>query len=141
MINVEPIVFTAIYKAVKEKYPNASLTSIPLNMPKEFPCVSVVEIDNYTYTPSQDDENQEHHANVTYEINVYTDKEDTNKEEAKEIMGIVDNEMQNMKFTRMSMLPTPNLDRTKYRITARYRAVVSEPTIIDGEEKYFIYRK
>lgn len=141
MINIESMVFTAIYNAVMTKAPNAYVTSKADNIPPSFPCVSVAEIDNYTYTRTQDDSLKEHHATVSYEVDVYSTLDDGNKEEAREIMGIVDEAMQELKFTRLSMMRTPTLDRTKYRLTARYRAVVEEPKLIDGKTIYQMYRR
>lgn len=141
MINIESMVFTAVYKAVMEKFPKAYVTGESENAPSAFPCVSVVEVDNYTYTRSQDDSMQEHHANLTYEVNVYSNLGDKNKEEAKSIMSVVDEAMQNMKFTRQSMMITPNLDRTKYRLTARYRVIVAEGEELNGKTIYKMYRK
>lgn len=141
MIDIENMVFTAVYNAVIAVYSNAYITSTYESIPQKFPCVHIAEIDNYAYTRSQDEQLKEHNANVTYEVNIYSNLANKNKEEAKKIMSIVDETMQNLKFTRQMMSPTPNFDRTKYRITARYRAVVAEPKTINGKKVYQMYRK
>ena len=62
-----------------------------------------------------------------YELNVYSNKAAGKKAECKHIAAVVDAEMAAMGFTRMMLNPIPNMDdATIYRITGRYRAVVSK---------------
>lgn len=117
MIDIMPIVFTTIYNAL----PNVNVTNVEQFVEEDFPCVTVQEIANITYAQSQDDSLQEHQARVSYAINVYSTESDT---EARTLMKTVDTLMQNMKFTRTQMRPTPNIDHTIHRYTATYEAIV-----------------
>lgn len=141
MIYVERAIVDAVYTAVKTKYPKADIVSEYVDMPSAFPCVSIIEVDNYTYTKTQDDVLSEHHAKIAYEVNVYSNKTNDKKTEANEVMGIVDTTLQNLKFTRTLKEPIPNKDKTIYRIVARYEAVIGEGKTINGKTVHQMYRK
>lgn len=141
MINIENYVLTQIKNSLAVSYPTATVQSEFLRVPSSFPCVTVSEDDNATYVDSQDTALQEHHATVMYAINIFSDLNSGAKKEAKQILGLVDTIMQNMKFTRVSMLPTPNVDPTIYRITARYSAVVEEGIAVGNNIVHQMYRR
>lgn len=126
MIDVENMVVDAVYQAVKTQYPNAEVTSEYKDIPSSFPCVSIMEEDNYTLKRTQDNDLHEHHANVFYSVNVYSNKKNGKKAEARAIINIVDNTLQSIKFTRTFMSPIKNIDPSIYRITARYEAIIEE---------------
>lgn len=133
MIDAESTIFSRIAMAFTESYPNGSRYGEPVDTPAKFPCLTLIEIDNSTYQNSQDISILEHHATITYEVNVYSNKVSGSKQECKEILSLVDEEMQQMGFTRLFCNQTKNLDSKIYRVTARYRGVISED--------YRIYRK
>ena len=142
MIDVENLVIDTISKALEASaYSNTLLVSDYTDTPSSFPCVSVIESDNYTYQRTQDNDLKEHHTNVMYEVNVYSNKTSGSKTEAKKILEIVDSAFQNIKFTRTIKQPIPNKDKTIYRIVARYTAVIGEAQTIDGNEVYQVYRR
>ena len=74
-----------------------------------------------------------------YEINVYSNKGNTKKSQAKEISNMIDGMMTDMLFTRTFRGQTPNIDRSIYRITMRYQAVVREAVEKDGKQYYVIH--
>ena len=127
MIDIENKVINDVFAAVRSSYSGASCYGEYVATPASFPCVTLYEADNTTYRQSQDDALQEHQAHVMYECNVYSDKTVGKKAEARAIAKLVDTAMQNMKFTRTFYQPLPNLDRTIFRITMRWEAVVGEP--------------
>ena len=136
MIDIENKVIDTVYKAViaafpPAQYPNLSFYSEPIDAPTSFPCVVIAEEDNYTYRQTQDGELNEHNAVVMYSVNVFSNKQDGHKAEAKKILATVDTAMQSMLFTRLMTSPIPNVDRTIYRIAARYTALVGRP-VKDG---------
>lgn len=141
MIDIENYVITEVKTALSSTYPEASVYGVYVEAPSAFPCVCIVEDDNYTYTQSQDNDLVEHQANVMYSVNVYSNKKTGAKEEAKGIFDVVDLTLQNMKFTRKVRTQVPNVDRTIYRVTGRYYAVVQEPQTEGGKTVYQIYRK
>ena len=149
MIDIENKVYTTVANAVWTSYPSMSVSGSYTEIPSSFPFVSIVEVGNTTYRPSQDNQLLEHHARLLYEINVYSDKTDTRKATAKSIAAIIDTAMQNMKFTRVYMQPTPNVDTSIYRIVLRYEAIVQEGVTttetVDGQTvtntTYQMYRR
>ena len=99
--------------------------------PPAFPAVSLVEMDNTQHTSTQTSSEMENHADVMYEVNVYSNKKVGKKSECKKIIALIDKEMTAMGFTRTMLQPIPNMDdATIYRMVARYKAIVSKENVI-----------
>ena len=141
MIDIENKVLSVVREAVLAQYPTASVYGEYVEVPESFPCVTVTEDTNYTYVYTKDEQLAEHHAEVQYAVNVYINKQTGAKLEAKAIMNIADNAMQSMKFWRTMTRQVPNVDRTIYRLIARYRAVVGEPTQVGDDLVFHMYQK
>ena len=105
MIDVENEVFTNVKTALTEQFPNISVEGVTNNSPSKFPFVCIEETDNYSYTSTRDTNSNENHATV-------------------------DTVMLGLGFTRNAKTPINLDDATKYRIFARYTAVVSRTDII-----------
>lgn len=102
----------------------------PILTEDQFPHLSVVESDNYTYRRTITRRGEEH-AGKLFTINVYSNSEHGRRAEAERISAIVDDEMLVMGFTRTAMTPMSNLhNATVYRITARYTGAVSKGGIV-----------
>ena len=126
MIDIENAVFNRVVVRVQEAFPDIFMTGEYVNSPASFPAVSLVETDNSTRTETIDSGSNENHANVMYEVNVYSNKETGKKSECKANIALIDEEMLAMGFSRSTLTPVPNeYDSTIYRMVARYRAVVS----------------
>lgn len=125
MIDCESTIFARVAASFSASYPDASRYGEPVDTPAKFPCLTMVEIDNATYQQSLDASMSEHHATLTYEVNIYSNKISGAKQECKAIMELVDYEMQQMGFVRLFCNQTKNMDKRIYRITARYRGVIS----------------
>ena len=83
-------------------------------------------MDNSTRADTIDSGSGENHANVMYEVNVYSNKTSGKKSECKAIIALIDEEMLAMGFSRVSLTPVPNeYDSSIYRMVGRYRATVS----------------
>lgn len=126
MIDVEAAVFNRVAEKFDIAYPNGTRVSEPIDAPASFPCMSLVEADNATYTGSLDSAMTEHDAWLMYELNVYSNLASGAKQQCKEIIALVDDELLAMGFTRTFCHQTKNADTKIYRMTARYRAVISE---------------
>lgn len=133
MIDAEPMVYTRVATRFKEAYPNGISYNEHNDSPAKFPCLTCEKIDSYTYDGSLDSEMREHHSWETYRINAYSNKVSTAKTECKAIMDLASDEMISMGFTRIYCVPTKNVDTKIYRMTAEFRAVISED--------YRVYRK
>ena len=127
MINIETELFNDVAMEVREYYPNIYMTGEYVKSPPSFPAASLVEMDNTVYENSQTSSENENHATLMYEVNVYSNKTKGKKTECKEIISLIDAEMTSLGFSRIMLQPIPNMDdATIYRMTARYRAVVSK---------------
>ena len=130
MIDVENSVFTAVKAALTKQFPNITVESVTTYSPSKFPFVCIEEADNYSYLPTRDTSSNENHATVVFEVNAYSNKATKKKSECKAIAVAVDEVMIGLGFTRNTKTPI-NLDEaTKYRIFARYTAVVSKTNTI-----------
>lgn len=128
MIDIENLVFKTVKEAAVNCDSNVAVYADYINAPEHFPCVYVTEDSNITYEPSLDAEHKEHHAKLMYAINIYADNAGNKKSVAKKLLDAVDNAMIFMGFTRITCNRLPNEDRTIYRISARYQAIVEEET-------------
>ena len=127
MINIEEEVFNDVATEVRAKFSDVCMVGEYVKSPSTFPCVSLVEQDNYVYTKTQTSLSDENHCQVMYEVNVYSNKTVGKKTECKNIMALIDNAMLKKGFTRTMMQPIPNIDdATIYRMVARYSGVVSK---------------
>lgn len=127
MIDIESKVFSSIATALRAQFSGIYVYGEYVKSPSSFPCVSFVEMDNYPVVQTQDSTNLENHANVLYEVNIYSNKKSGKKTECRTIAAFVDSEMQKLGFTRLMLNPIPNVDdATIYRMVGRYKAVVSK---------------
>lgn len=126
MINIENEVFNRVNTRVREVFTDIFMVGEYVMSPPYFPAVSLVEMDNATRIETIDSGSNENHANVMFEVNVYSNKTAGKKSECREILALIDEEMLAMGFSRVTMTPVPNeYDSTIYRMVGRYRAAVS----------------
>ena len=126
MIDIENEVFDRVATRVREQFPNIFMVGEYVKSPSSFPAVSLMEMDNSIRESTVDSGSNENHANVMYEVNVYSNKTTGKKSECKNIIALIDQEMIAMGFVRSTLTPVPNeYDSTIYRMVGRYRATVS----------------
>lgn len=131
MIDVENLVFTKIATALREAYSDIYVVGEYVNAPSKFPAVYIIEMDNSVKRSTQSSGSLENHADVMYEVDVYSSKQKGKKAECKAIAALVDEKFMQMGFTRTFLQPIPNAnDATIYRITGRYRAVVGKDNLV-----------
>ena len=131
MSDLESPLFTEIATALRSAYAGITVYGEYVPAPAGFPSVSIVEMDNATFLPTWSNRSIEGYAEVMYEVNVYSNRTKGKKAEAKAIMATVDGLLQPYGFERMFCQPIQNMnDATIYRMTARYRAVVSDDLTI-----------
>lgn len=131
MIDIENEVFTIIAGKLRAEFPGIFVTGEFVKAPSSFPCVSLMEMSNSAYRRTMTNVCSENHVTVMYELNVYSNKTTGKKSECKRIAAVVDEAMQHLGFNRSFLNPIPNMeDATIYRISARYRAVVSKDKVI-----------
>ena len=130
MNTIENDVFTAVYNRIQSVYGanTVYVTGEYTPTPPSFPCVFVFESDNSNI--GFDGCNHEIVTGVMYTVEVYSNKQNGKKTEAKDIMTTVDSVLTPLGFTRTMMQQIPNLsDATIFRLTARYSASVINNTI------------
>lgn len=125
MIDVENEVFDRIAKTLRSDFPGIAVKSTLDLSPSVFPCACVEQINNLAYRKTRDTGSNENHADVTFEVNVYSNAHNA-KSECKAIIAVVDDQFDRMGFTRTSCIPVKMDDGTKYRLRAAYRAVISK---------------
>ena len=126
MINVENEIFDTIAKAVRRAHPSVFISGEYIRTPSKFPFVSLIEMSNTAYDKTQTSGSLENHASLMYEVNIYSNKTSGKKSECKAIATLIDNEFATLGFSRTMLQPIPNMDdATIYRMTGRYRGVVS----------------
>ena len=131
MINIENDIFNQVSTKVRDKYTDIYMSGEYVKSPPSFPAVSLVEMDNTTYSLTQTSCDNENHATVMFEVNVYSNKVRGKKSECKAIISLIDDEMIRLGFTRTMLQPIPNMDdATIYRMTARYTAIISKDKTI-----------
>ena len=131
MIDFENEIFSIIANAVRTAYPGVYVVGEYVKSPPRFPYVSIIEQDNSVYDKTQTSGDLENHASVMYEINVYSNKKSGKKSECKAIASLIDDEFATLGLSRTMLQPIPNMDdATIYRITGRYRGVVSKEKVI-----------
>ena len=131
MIDIENEIFKIVSQKVREEYPDIYMTGEYVKSPPSFPSVFLLEKDNTMYQSTQTSCDNENHATVMYEVDVYSNKTRGKKAECKSIIALIDNTMKILGFTRQMLEPVPNMaDATIYRMIARYSAVVSKDNII-----------
>lgn len=127
MINIENEIFNTVASTVRDEYPDAYVVGEYVKSPSRFPCVSIVEIDNSVYDRTQSSSSLENHAEVTYEVNIYSNKTSGKKSECKALASLIDDEFATLGFSRTMLQPIPNMnDATVYRMVGRYEGVVSK---------------
>ena len=127
MIDFENDIFNTVATAVRAKYPDIYMVGEYVKTPPKFPCVSLVEMDNQSYTRTEDSGSSENHASVMYEVNIYSNKTVGKKTECKAIATLIDEQMLALGFARNMLQPIPNLDdATIYRMVGRYSAIISK---------------
>lgn len=126
MIDIETTVFNTVAPVLREAFPGIYVTSEAAAVPASSPAAMLVEMDNSTYIRALDLTGEEKHAQVMYQVEIYSNTTQK-KRECKDILSVVDGEMQKMGFVRVGSGPVVfSGDSKSHRIVARYRAVVDK---------------
>ena len=131
MIDIEKEVVAVVQTAVRTQYANQVVYSEYIREPSSFPHVSLMEMDNSNYIPSATSGFTGNHDRLMYQLDVYSNKKNGKKAEAKAIFALADSALLSAGFVRIAKQPVPNLeDSTIYRLVGRYRAIVSKTSTI-----------
>ena len=126
MLNYANEVFTNVANIVRETHTGTTVIGENTRQPSKFPTVTIDEIENVMLDRLEDSSNEEKFAGVTYKVQVFSNKTNGKKTEAREIFATVDAKMRHMGFRRKTYTTTPEIyESTIYQISATYEAVVS----------------
>lgn len=124
MIDIEELLVDEITKAL-EDYSNIIILSSELTALPKLPCVCINEIDNTQSLRGLDTSDIEQYAQVTYQIDIYSNLGDYKKKQAKEIHKIIDELMYRLGFYRRSKNAVEFTENRVCRINSRYSGTVS----------------
>ena len=130
MIDIESELFNKLATNIRENFQGTFVTGEYVPVPPSFPAVSIVEENNEVYRNARSNDYIENFAQVMYEVNVYSNKQNGKKSECKSIIQLIDTQLLNLGFTRIMLRHVPNEDVSIHRMTARYRALVSKDKVI-----------
>lgn len=125
MIDVSNEIFTAVAKNLREAYKGVRVIGEYVATPPSFPCVTLDEIGN---VPAHlDSAAHNKYAEVTYRVQVFSNKNGGKRSEAREIYNRVDRELQKLGLFGVTYSTLPDVYNSEiYQITATHRGVVSE---------------
>ena len=126
MIDIVNEVFDTVAKRVRATHRGVKVKGEYIRMPSEFPTVTLDEITNTVVGRLEDSSREEKYAHVTYRLQVFSNKKNGKKSEAREIFATADMVMRELGFRRVTYTTTPEMyESTMYSITATYEAIVS----------------
>lgn len=142
MLDIENLVKDKLITALAVSYPGATVGSGYDEQSARYPYVEVEQIDSVPLRHTMTEPSSENHATLSFEINVYSNRQDTARSECMELMNAVDDAMTEMGFYRYHTNKPLKRTRTVWRRYARYRGIVERP-IEDGQGNlvYHIYRR
>lgn len=122
MIDVENLVFNALYDTVAPMCAENGFRSVHTPVPTSFPTVALFEMGNRTDRDRNSTSDYEDFSILTYEAHVYA----TSKAKCREVFSVLDDALVRMNFNRFSGAYTPNLTNAQvHEYIARYQVRVS----------------
>jgi len=141
MIDIENKIITTLKNAITTYDNTIKVYTEYVQVAESFPVVTIIEESNTTYRKSLDIAKKEHHANLLYSINVYTNDDNGRKQRAKNIANVIDAKMLELNFTKTQSRQIPNVEKTIFRYLLQYEAIVEEGKTSGTTTTYKIYRK
>lgn len=125
MINYSNEVFNAVATYLRSLYQGTQVVGEYVAEPARFPCVTIDEIAN---VPSHlDSATKNKYTDVVYRVQVFSNKENGKRAEAREIYDAVDNKLMELGLMAKSYSTTPAIYNAEiYCITATFGGVFSE---------------
>ena len=120
MIDIENEVFNYVAQALRSEYTNIFVASVKTRAPSSFPAVQIIETSNAVATDTADTNSIENHADLMYEVNVYSNLKSGAKLQAKQIMSFADECFKELGFVRQLCEPINNSDSSVFRYVARF---------------------
>ena len=131
MIDYLNEIFTTVAVAVRGSHEGTTVTGEFTRRPPVFPTVTLDETQNVTMGNLVDSSDEERYSGVTYRLQVFSNKQNGKKAEAREIFATADKIMLDLGFRRVTYTTTPEIyESTIYSITATYEAVLDANGVV-----------
>lgn len=124
IINASEI-YTRLTTALQNEDARVKTSSVYTNSPSSYPFVSIELIDDSIYQNGIDSGDIENFVNMTYEIIVICEG-NTKMTDAYKLLGVADDFMKSVGYARIVIAPNQDQNETRYRLVARYEAVVGK---------------
>ena len=125
MIDYQNEIFTKVATTVRAKHEGTSITGEYTRSPSKLPAVTLDETENVSVGNLIDSSNVEKFSGITYRLQVFSNKTNGKKAEARSIFATADTVMLGLGFYRVTYTTTPEIyDSTIYSIMATYEAIV-----------------
>ena len=119
-------IFTNVATKVREEHPGVTMTGEYTRRPSKFPTATLDEIENVTVEVLEDSSADETFSGLTYRLQVFSNKQNGKKAEARAIFATADSVLRGMGFRRTTYSTTPEIyESTIYSITATYEAIAA----------------
>ena len=128
MIDYSNEIFTAVANEIREKHTGTKVIGEYVMTPKDFPTVTLDETYN---VPAEIDFGAEKIAAVTYRAQVFSNKKNGKRAEAREIYKTLEEKMYLLNFIARTYTTTPEVYNSNiYKIEATFEAYISKDGVI-----------
>ena len=124
MIDFSNEIFSTVAESLRSAFEGITVLGEYVDVPSRFPTVTIDEVRNVPF--SVDAAKLNKYASVTYRVQVFSNKENGKRAEAREIYKCVDETLQQYNLMCESFATTPTIYNAEvYSITATHGGVVS----------------
>ena len=124
MIDIESKIFTIVYNAVQAYNSSIYVTSEYAIAPPSFPAVYVEQIDSYDPPEFRISTHEELYAAVVFDVEVYSNKANGKKAEAKSIFTVIDNALRGAGLRRTTSNYVDLTDNRNSSVSNRNQAII-----------------
>ena len=129
MIDFSNEIFNAVAKHLRSLYKGIQVKGEYVATPAKFPTVTIDEIGNVPVELDSATTNK--YADVVYRVQVFSNKENGKRAEAREIYKAVDEKLMELGLFAKSFTTTPAIYNSEiYSITATYGGIISRDGVI-----------
>lgn len=129
MIDYSNEIFNAVAKHLRSLYKGIQVKGEYVATPAKFPTVTIDEIGNIP--TALDSATANKFADVTYRVQVFSNKENGKRAEAREIYKAVDEKIMELGLFAKTFTTTPAIYNSEiYSITATYGGIISRDGVI-----------
>lgn len=124
MIDKSNEIFTLVATKLREEFTNIKVIGESIDIPTEFPTVTIDE--TFNVPVEEDSSSFNKYAHVRYRVQVFTNG-DMKRSDARKIYKVVDETLQAINLKCKTMSTLPEIYNSKiYQITSTYEAIIKE---------------